>query len=220
MYPALAFLLLFLSGTMLPVHRRFEQTPDGVPVFVVSNGFHTDIVVPLREARTDIDWLRQLQQPTLTARFGSYEYAAFGWGSERFYLESYGGKFPGPATVLRSVVPGKTLMHVDFYQHAPRPGRRVVALRISPTQYQQLAGLIAQSFQPDSAGAAVLRNAAGYTPDDFFFWARGRYHALRTCNDWTNGTLRKAGLRTALKAPLAGSVLFQARRSRPAREIR
>ncbi|TGE29002.1 TIGR02117 family protein [Hymenobacter metallicola] len=215
MHAALTFLLLFLmAGTIVPVNRHFRQTPGGIPVFVVSNGVHTDVVVPLREPQTGTDWLEQLQQPQLTARFGSYGYVGFGWGSEQFYLASYGGNFPKPGTVLRALLPGPTLMHVDFYQQAPRPGKRVVALQISRAQYQQLTQLIRASFRPDSTGATVLRNAAGYTPEDFFFRGRGRYHALRTCNDWTNATLRKAGLRAALKAPLAGSVLHQVRRSR------
>ncbi|TGE20217.1 TIGR02117 family protein [Hymenobacter elongatus] len=214
MHAALAFLLLFFGGTLVPVNRQFRQTPGGILVFVVSNGFHTDLVLPLRETRTGTDWLRQLAQPTLTTQFAAHEYAAFGWGSEQFYVESYGGNFPKVGTILRSVLPDRTLMHVDFYRQAPRPGKKVVALRISTAQYQRLANLIRQSFQPDSLGPTVLRNAAGYTSEDFFFRARGRYHALRTCNDWTTRVLRKTGVRTALKAPLAGSVLWQARRAR------
>ncbi|PJJ59958.1 TIGR02117 family protein [Hymenobacter chitinivorans] len=214
MYPALAFLFLFFAGGLVPANRQFRQTPGGIPVFVVSNGFHTDIVLPLLEPRTGTDWLPQLGQPQLTARFAQYRYAAFGWGSERFYLESYGGHLPKLGTILRAVGPGRTLMHIDFYEGAPRPGRHVVSLQISEAEYRRLTELIQQSFRPDSTGRPELRNAAGYTPDDFFFRARGRYHALRTCNDWTNTTLRRAGLRAALKAPLAGSVLFQTRRSR------
>ncbi|MCB2376617.1 TIGR02117 family protein [Hymenobacter sp. BT635] len=218
MYAALAFLLLFFSGTRLPLNRQFRPAPGGVPVFVVSNGFHTDIVVPLREPRTGTDWLRQLHQPQLTSRFAHYQYVAFGWGSERFYLASYGGRMPGMGTVLRAVGPGRTLMHVDFYQQAPQPGRRVVALQLSAAQYQRLTTLLQESFAPDSTGATQLRNAAGYTPDDFFFRARGRYHALRTCNDWTVRTLRRTGVRVPLKSPLAGPVLRQLRRSHPAAE--
>ncbi|UOQ70466.1 TIGR02117 family protein [Hymenobacter cellulosilyticus] len=215
MYPALAFLLLFFSGARLPLNRQFRQTPGGVPIFVVSNGFHTDIVVPLREPRTGTDWLQQLGQPQLTAQFAHYRYAAFGWGSERFYLKSYGGRMPGVGTVLRAAGPGPTLMHVGFYPQAPQPGKRVVALQISTAEYQRLASLLQESFAPDSTGAAQLRNAAGYTSHDFFFRAQGRYHALHTCNDWTVRTLRRTGLRVPLKSPLAGPVLRQLRRSRP-----
>jgi uncharacterized protein (TIGR02117 family) len=210
-----AFILLLMTGTLVPVNRRFQQTPGGVPIYVVSNGFHTDVVLPMKEAQTGRHWLQELNQPALTARFARYPYVAFGWGNERFYLGSMGGRFPGPRAIAGAAFPSKTLMHVSFYRAAPDSGRYVVPLRISVAQYAQLVSYVRQSFgPPDSLGRLPLRQATGYTPHDFFFPATGRYHALRTCNDWTNRGLRRAGLRAALKAPLAASVLFQARRSR------
>ncbi|UPL50573.1 TIGR02117 family protein [Hymenobacter sublimis] len=210
-----ALVLLLLTGTVVPLNRQFRQTPDGVTIFVVSNGFHTDVVLPMREARTGHDWLQTLSQPALTARFARYPYVAFGWGNEGFYLGSMGGKFPGPKAVLGALFPSRTLMHVDFYRAAPDSGARVVPLRISPDQYRTLAAYVQRSFRPDSLNHMQLRQPTGYSPVDFFFRARGRYHALRTCNDWTNRGLRQAGIRAALKAPLAASVLFQARRTKP-----
>lgn len=208
-----AFILLLMTGTLVPVNRQFRQTPGGVQIFVVSNGFHTDVVLPLREPRTGHNWLDALNQPTLTARFARYPYVAFGWGNERFYLGSMGGKFPGPRAIAGAVFPSKTLMHIDFHRVAPDSGSHVVPLRVSVEQYRQLTAYVQQGFRPDGLGRAQLRQPTGYTPEDFFFLGTGRYHALRTCNDWTNRGLRRAGLRAALKAPLAGSVLFQTRRS-------
>ncbi|MET4106324.1 DUF2459 domain-containing protein [Hymenobacter sp. UYP22] len=208
-----AFILLLMSGTLVPLNRQFRQTPDGVRIFVVSNGFHTDVVLPLQEPRTGHNWLGVLSQPTLTARFARYPYVAFGWGNERFYLGSMGGKIPGPGAIAGALFPSKTLMHVNFYRVAPDSGSHVVPLRISVEQYRQLTAYVQQGFRPDSLGRMQLRQPAGYTPKDFFFLGTGRYHALRTCNDWTNRGLRRSELRAALKAPLAGSVLFQVRRA-------
>jgi uncharacterized protein (TIGR02117 family) len=104
-------------------------------------------------------------------------------------------------------------MHVGFYRGAPRPGKRVVPLRISAEEYNRLSRYIANSFSADSLGQWTLRTETGYSPNDFFFQARGRYHALRTCNDWTNRGLQQAGIRAALKAPLAASVLYQVRQA-------
>jgi uncharacterized protein (TIGR02117 family) len=213
MYAALTFLFLLSAGALVPINRDFRQTPDGIPVFVVSNGFHTALVVPLREVRTGTDWLAKSGQPAWETLFATYQYAAFSWGSEAFFLASYGGRFPGPAAIARAAVPGPSLVHVNFYRRAPQPGPRVVALRISPAQYRTLTTELEHSFLADSLGTPRLFNAAGYSEDDFFFRATGRYHALRTCNDWTTRTLRRTGLRTALKSPLAGPVLRQLRRS-------
>jgi uncharacterized protein (TIGR02117 family) len=205
--------LVLLPGACVPVNRQFRSQADGIKVFVVSNGFHTDVLLPLREARTGIDWLQFLANPGWASQFGAYQYAAFGWGNEGFYLASYQGQRPGLGTILQALLPSPTLMHVDFYRAAPRLGPRTVALQLSEAQYRQLAGYVQASFAHDSTGALIPRNAAGYTPDDFFFQARGRYHALRTCNDWTNQALTQAGIRAAWKAPLAAQVLFQLRRA-------
>ncbi|MFD2784607.1 TIGR02117 family protein [Hymenobacter rubripertinctus] len=211
-----AFILLLMTGTLVPANRQFRQTPGGVPVYLVSNGLHTDVLVPLREAQTGQDWLRELGQPALTARFGRARFVAFGWGNERFYLGSMGGKIPGPGAVAGALLPSRTLLHVRFYPAAPDSGRYVVPLRISAGQYERLTQYIRASFAaPDSVGGRPLRQAAGYSSHDFFFRATGRYHALRTCNDWTNQGLHRAGLRAALKTPLAAPVLFQARRTPP-----
>jgi len=209
-----AFLLLLLTGTVVPVNCDFRQTPDGVPVFVVSNGVHTDIVVPLRDTLTGFSWLQQLSQPAWSRQFAPYQFVGFGWGDEGFYLHSYGGHSPGVGTTLKAVLlPTPTLLHVDFYRAAPLAGRRVVPLRISAEQYHRLTTAILRSFARDSTGHLIPLAAPGYTSDDFFLRARGRYHALHTCNDWTNRSLQRAGVRAALKAPLAGSVLFQVRRA-------
>jgi uncharacterized protein (TIGR02117 family) len=211
-----AFIFLIMTGSLVPVNRDFRQTPDGIPIFVVSNGLHTDVVLPLREPSTGLDWLQELHQPALTAQFTQYQYVAFGWGNEGFYLGSMGGKFPGPKAVLGALFPSRTLMHVDFYRGTPKAGERVVPLRISPEQYRRLTSYVRSSFAaPDSLGQYPLRLPRGYSSEDFFFRGRGRYHALRTCNDWTNQGLKQAGIRAALKAPLAASVLFQARQSKP-----
>ncbi|TGE08724.1 TIGR02117 family protein [Hymenobacter fodinae] len=212
MQALVAFVLFLMTGSLVPINRDFRQTPDGVPIFVVSNGLHTDVVLPLRETRTGQDWLQELHQPALSAQFRQYQYVGFGWGNEGFYLGSMGHKFPGPKAVLGALFPSKTLMHVDFYRSAPQAGARVVPLRISPEQYQRLTTYVRNSFQaPDSLGQYSLRLPQGYTSEDFFFLARGRYSAWRTCNDWTNQGLKQAGIRSALKAPFAASVLFQAR---------
>lgn len=204
--------LALLLGTCVPVNRAFRSVPAGIPVFVVSNGFHTDVVLPLREQRTGTNWLTWLENPTWARQFSTYQYVAMGWGSSGFYMASYGGHLPGVGTVLRALVPGPTLMHVDFYQAAPRPGLRAVALRVSEAQYQQLVSYVQASFERDSTGRLMPIAQAGYTPEDFFLQANGKYHALRTCNDWTNQGLKQAGIRAAWKAPLAGSVIYQARK--------
>ncbi|NVO85911.1 TIGR02117 family protein [Hymenobacter terrestris] len=210
----MAFILLLMTGATVPVNRHFRQTPDGIPIFVVSNGAHTDLVLPLHDPQTGHDWLRELSQPELTARFSRYRYVGFGWGNEGFFLGSMGGRTPGPGAMLRALLPSKTLVHASFYRAAPDSGALVVPLRVSAAQYGRLVAHVQATLAaPDSLGRQPLLQAGGYGAADFFFRARGRYHALRTCNDWTTRGLRRAGIRVPLKSPLAAPVLHHARQT-------
>ncbi|WP_460612197.1 DUF2459 domain-containing protein [Hymenobacter seoulensis] len=209
-----AFLLFLLTGTLVPINPGFRQTPDGIPVYIVSNGFHTAMVLPTQEPHTGHNWLQTLGSLTLTTRFARYPYVGFGWGNEGFFLGSMGGKFPSPKAIVGAAFPSRTLMHVDFYRAAPDSGAQVVPLRISPAEYRLLTAYVQHSFRPDTLGRPQLRQPTGYTPEDFFFLAQGRYHAFRTCNDWTNRGLRTSGLRAALKAPFAAAVMFQTRKAK------
>ena len=210
----IAFLLFLLTGTLVPANRQFRQTPNGIPIYVVSNGFHTDVVLPTQEPQTGYNWLQALGSSALATKFARYPYVGFGWGNEGFFLGSMNGKFPGLKTIAGAVFPSRTLMHVGFYQTAPDSGARVVPLRISTEQYRRLTAYVQNSFKPDSVGRPQLRQPTGYTAHDFFFWGQGRYHALHTCNDWTNRGLRTSEIRAALKAPFAASVLFQVRKAK------
>ncbi|WP_303311204.1 DUF2459 domain-containing protein [Hymenobacter sp. BT730] len=214
MTAALAFLLFLLTGTVVPRNRHFSQTPDGIPLYVVSNGFHTEVMVPLREPRTQRDWLLTLQDTALSRRFSHYQYISFGWGNEGFYRASYGGRFPGPNIILRALLPAPALVHVSFYPSAPPAARRVVGLHLSEEQYRRLCSQLLTAFQLAGPTQPIRSTAPGYTTHDIFFQGTGRYHAFRTCNDWTNRSLATAGVRTAWKAPFAFSVLFQVRRAR------
>lgn len=210
-----AFILFIMTGAAVPLNRQFRQTPGGVPIFVVSNGTHTDLVLPRHDPQTGHDWLEELNQPALTARFGRYPYVGFGWGNEGFFLGSMNGRTPGPGAVVRAILPSKTLVHVGFYRAPPDSGAYVVPLQVSAAQYRRLVGHVQAALAaPDSAGQRPLQQATGYGGSDFFFRARGRYHGLRTCNDWTSRGLRRAGIRAPLKSPLAAPVLYQVRQSR------
>jgi uncharacterized protein (TIGR02117 family) len=214
MTAALAFLLYLLTGTAVPRNHQFRETPTGIPVYVVSNGFHTEIIVPLREPRTQQDWLQTLQDTSLSQQFGHYQYISFGWGNEGFYRASYGGRFPGPGIILRALLPAPTLTHVTFYSGAPQTARRVIGLRISEAEYRRLCARLRMSFAAAATAPPVRSTAPGYTGQDVFFQGSGRYHAFHTCNDWTNRTLSQAGIRAAWKAPFAFSVLYQLRRAK------
>ena len=205
--------LSLLISTCIPVNRAFRNTPTGVPVYVVSNGFHTDLLLPLQQSTVGINWLAFLNNPAWVRQFADYQYVAFGWGNANFYLAYRGGHRPGLGKTMRALLPASTVMHVDFYRRPPHPGRHVAALHLSEIQYQQLATYIQASFARDSSGQLRPYPGIGMTAEDFFFAGIGHYSTLRTCNSWTNTGLRQAGIRAAWHPLLAPQVMQQVRKA-------
>jgi uncharacterized protein (TIGR02117 family) len=76
---------------------------------------------------------------------------------------------------------------------------------LSAAEYRRLAAYIAATFAPAAGGRAVP--IRGYGPDDVFYAARGRYSALRSCNEWARRGLAHAGVRVGMWSPFAGGVM-------------
>ena len=205
--PALlaVYFLLVLVGTAIPVNRKFSPPAVGVDIFVQTNGFHTDLVFPLDSSELS---QRLLASGNLRGRFGASTYVAYGWGSQNYYFQSYNGQFPGVSTILQAGTGlGRSLMHVDFLTQAPRVGKQVRKIRVSPDQYHQLWQYVMTQFsQTDSQFR--LRAEPGYYGTDVFLEAQGNYNVFNTCNAWTGRGLRQAGVRTSLWTPLAHSVFY------------
>jgi uncharacterized protein (TIGR02117 family) len=205
---SLAYLLLALVGTLIPAQEA-RPTEGTIPVYVVSNGFHTDLLVPLDTAR--LPWWQQLA-PVVAPACRRAAYLSLGWGDEGFYLDSFEG-MPGAGTTLAAVFwPTPSLMHVGFWAHPPAPDpARVARLEVSPAQLARLLAYAEASFARQPSGKLQFRQA-GYGPHDYFFTAQGHYHLFFTCNNWTNQALAQAGLPASWWSPFAQGVMWRVQR--------
>jgi uncharacterized protein (TIGR02117 family) len=173
------YLLAALVLARMPVNADWREPETGITIFVQSNGVHTGIVLPA----------------------GPQRWKAFGWGDRDFYLNTPRWQDMRPGTAISALVgSGDTLVHVDelgdFVADANwRP------LRLRPEEHRRLRGFIAATLAP--GGTAV----PGYTPNDRFYPARGRYSAFVTCNVWTSRALASAGVRTGIWTPFASDVM-------------
>jgi hypothetical protein len=82
------FTLYFVSAFILSrisVNNREEIKPE-LTIYILTNGVHTDIVVPIETA--EINWRHWITQPIFIAQDTNYKYLAFGWGDKGFYLET------------------------------------------------------------------------------------------------------------------------------------
>lgn len=186
-----------LVGGAVPVNAGWRPPPQGVTIWVESNGIHTGLLVP--KVAAGIDWrpwapAGHLRDP----RYGGYGYLAIGWGERDFYLGTPRWADLRPGTVLAAALgSGRTLLHVE---HLPAPGPDARRIVLRPEEYRRLVRFIAAS----RAGGG--RRWRGYGPNDVFYDARGRYDALRTCNSWTGEALAAAGVRVGRWTPFPVTV--------------
>jgi uncharacterized protein (TIGR02117 family) len=189
-----------VAGTglgLLPVNRNFTPADSGIEIAVVSNGFHTDVILPLQAA--GVDWASWCPP---AAHDPPPRYVAIGWGDRDFYLETRRWTDLRPATALRALTVSRdTLLHVDYL--GGLAGLDAHRVSLAPATYRALAAYVRAAFRLDDTGRPVRLPAPGYGARDAFYAAVGTYSPVETCNEWLAAGLRQAGIRTGLWAPFA-----------------
>ncbi len=206
----LALVLLYaivgVAGTLIPVNRQWREPREGIEIFVTTNGVHTGFVVPTKT--TVIDWRERLPARWFRGDVATDPFVGFGWGDKRFYLEV---KTLADLTVgiaLASMFGfGPSAVHVRFFLK-PEPDEAHRRLTLTEAQYRVLVDWILASFATNQTGAWRHIPDSGYTDWDTMLDGQGSYSLLYTCNSWTNGALKRMGVRTALWTPMAQGVMF------------
>ena len=199
----LAFSVL-ASGCAGPVHGLYppREGESVTPVWVVSHGWHTGIVVR-REDVPDGLWPQHRD-------FADSELVEIGWGERDFYMAPEGTS----GMALRAALwPASSVLHVAGFRGAAEryfPVSEVVEITLSRRGFEELAAFIQEAYATDEAGGTIGLGP-GHYPSSRFYLARETYHALKTCNTWTAKALRSAGCPiTPFYALTAGNVIYQA----------
>jgi uncharacterized protein (TIGR02117 family) len=194
-----AYPVAAVIGGAIPVNARWRQAESGVRIYVIDNGIHSDLVLPV--VAQGMDW-RALAPPADLANpaQGGHSHMAFGWGNRDFYLNTPSWSAISPGRAVRALAGvGPTVLHVTRLPE-PRVGPKVRTLVLRPEEYRRLVAFIRGTF---SAGP----RAGGYGDHDSFYAARGRYSAFNTCNQWTSAGLRAAGVRMGAWTPFPSGVM-------------
>lgn len=203
--PAL-YLLVALVGSLIPVNRDWAEADEGVTVYLASNGVHADIVMPA--VAEGLDWRPFVPKTDFAAPDPNAQWVAFGSGEERVYLETPRWRDITPRTVWSALTGGKRVMHVEWVDD---PSYAAKEIRLRPDEYRRLWAAIRADFQLGTNGQPKLIGNAGYGPSDAFYWATGKFHALKTCNTWAAGRLRLAGVETSLWPPFVQGLVWRYR---------
>lgn len=208
---ALAALLLVyavaaLAGTFaVDAGGALPRDGEGIDIHVLSNGYHTDIAVPV--ANELHDWRPFLNAPEFPPAAVSARYVAFGWGSRAAYPQVGTLADLSPAVMLQALAFDRSVIHAVPLR-AVAEGPNVRRVRLTSEGYAALVNMIEGSFERDAEGRLIPLPGATQGFGDAFFEARGRFSFLRGCNVWTGEALRAAGVRMGVWTPFAQSVFW------------
>lgn len=196
----LAYATAGLIGGSIPANGSWKPPATGVRILVEDNGIHTGLVLPVRAA--GIDWSRDFPPNDIAdPRYAGFGWIAVGWGDRAFYVETPTWADVHALTVLRAAIGStRTVLHVEHVAEPPLSSA-TRAIVLTDEQYRRLAAYVRATRGP---GGKV---AGGYDVNDVFYDGRGSYSAIRTCNEWTGGALRAAGVRIGAWTPFPIDVM-------------
>jgi uncharacterized protein (TIGR02117 family) len=192
----IAYLVAALIGSLIPVNRGWTEPVEGVTIYIANNGLHSDIVMPVKAQ--GLDWTPFVSKSDFAAPNPHARWVAFGSGEERVYLDTPRWRDIKPATIWSALTGGKRVMHVEWVSNPHYLDR---AVRLRPEEYRRLWAAIRADFELDEQGRPRRINHPGYGPSDAFYWATGKFHALKTCNTWASDRMRIAGVKTSVWPP-------------------
>jgi hypothetical protein len=189
----LSLFTIFMTAcsTVAPV---CPTAPTGDIVYVVGQGWHAEIAVPVEELDSNLHFFRDL--------FSGARVLMFGYGKKTFFtapahsLSEYMlGPIPGPA-VIHAV--GLRVTPLEAY-----PPEDTVTLTLPPGGSHALSEYLWNDLVKGIDGKPIIV-AHSSSPDGLFYAAESEYNLLHTCNAWTVEALQAAGL------PLSdGDVVFE-----------
>jgi uncharacterized protein (TIGR02117 family) len=192
-----------LIGSTIPVNRGWTEPAQGTTIYLADNGVHVDIIMPI-EAQ-GLDWRPLIPVNDFAKADPNASFIAFGAGEQRVYLNTPTWWDLTPRTIWSALTGGKRVMHVEY---VPSPYYAVRQIRLRPEEYRRLW----QAIRSDFGGRPELIDHPGYGQSDAFYRATGKASAFRTCNSWTAGKLRLAGVETSLWPPFAPGLVWRYRR--------
>ena len=205
--PAL-YVLAALIGSLIPVNRGWTETAAGTTIYLADNGVHADLILPVNAQ--GLDWARYFPGTDFAGPTAGARWIAFGAGEQHVYLDTPRWRDIRVSTVGRALFGGARVVHVE-YVASPEYANREIRLR--PEEYRRLWAAIRADLKLDAKGRPKRIDHPGYGPFDAFYRGIGKASALRTCNSWTAGELRLAGVKTSLWPPFVQGLVWRYRKT-------
>ncbi|MBO9693631.1 TIGR02117 family protein [Chryseobacterium sp.] len=194
------YIILALLIPYIPVSAKNDGQKKEIPIYIYTNGVHTDIVMPVKNDLQD--WSRIIPFTNTKSKKTDYQYIGIGWGDKGFYLDTPTWADLKFSTAVKAAFwLSDSAMHCTYY-NTMKEGEDCKMIMISRSQYQNLVKFVEDKFDRDQNGNFILiPTNAVYSDNDAFYDAKGTYSFLYTCNTWSNNALKAAGQKAALWTP-------------------
>jgi len=205
----LLYLLSALVLSVISVNNKPNVSND-VAIYLLSNGDHTDIVVPIKNSLKN--WSTEIKYENTIANDTTAKYVAIGWGNKDFYLNTPTWAQLKLSLALKAVFGlGPSAIHTDFCKILVQ-GTHCKKVMLSNRQYIKLVNYIDTSFKRDANGNAInVKTHANLDNTDAFYEAKGNYNLFYTCNTWANNALKACGQKACLWTPFDKGIFYQYR---------
>lgn len=199
LYISIFFILYFIAAFVLSriaVNEK-EVTQADLSIYILTNGVHTDIVVPVETQ--EINWREWITHPNVIAQDTNYKYLSFGWGDKGFYLETPEWKDLKFSVAFKAAFGLSTsAMHTTFYKNM-KLNERCKEIKISMEQYKLLVANLKNGFSLNANQTPIhIPTNAVYNSTDAFYEGKGSYNFFKTCNTWANNSLKNSKLKACV----------------------
>lgn len=196
----IVYVALGLALPLISVSAKDDGQEKVIPIYIYTNGVHTDIVMPVKNDLQD--WSQKIPFNNIKSKKTDYSYIGVGWGDKGFYLDTPTWADLKFSTAIKAAFwMSESAMHCTYYR-TMKEGDDCKMIMISRNQYKDLVKFVEDKFDRDQNGNFILiPTDAVYADNDAFYDAKGTYSFLYTCNTWSNDALKAAGQKAALWTP-------------------
>lgn len=191
--------LLFLSAFSAcagPDEKDYSPQGQHTPVYVVSHGWHTGIVIAAENLGSELAFLDD--------HFETASWYEIGWGDREFYQA---GETTIGLALRAGLWPTDTVLHVTALPESPDTyfsSSRVIEIAVAQTGHERMVRAMSEDFVHNERNEAIV-SGDGLYGESLFFEARGRFHAFNTCNTWVARMLDTAGVPIQVFATVTAS---------------
>ena len=187
--------IVYLSASLLlilvPVNKNQSNKDLSESIYLQTNGVHLTIILSADQLHPDL--LHGLQYNN------EDDYFAFGWGDKNFYLTTHTwNDLTFKNAFIALFIKTDALVHVIRYRYSQEDW---LEIKVNQNQLNKINGYIKNTFRFDANNKKIHLKNKGYSNNDDFYEALGKFTCFKTCNTWVNSCLRCSDIKSLWWTP-------------------